>query len=183
MKYKFLVPGGEFKIVPSTIEIPAGADINLGDVVVQPDVKSDLQPEQIIVDPLKVENGVEMMGGGLSPSSHQVGPPCGLESRGNYQTVEAFLGGKVKTIRAVRVLAGRGSAPAEVRSRIMDVWLGVFGLASCAMMWSEMTRWNLEASVEYEDGSLGTILTDGVHVALQDRKGRVWYIRLWPAAN
>jgi hypothetical protein len=45
-------------------------------------------------------------------------------------------------------------------------------------MWSEMNRWNIKASAEFEDGGHTWIMMDGVHVQVQDREGKYWFIRL-----
>jgi hypothetical protein len=55
--------------------------------------------------------------------------------------------------------------------------------ADAALLWSEMTFFNLLASVEYEDGTHVQLLTDGLHVGLVDRDGRMWFTRLCPAAS
>jgi hypothetical protein len=188
-RYKLSVPGGEFKIVPATLNIDA-RDIEVGDIIVQPDVRNDLKLEQIIVDPGVLKNRSSSLGPILSP------PTIGLEGWrqpivpftsacnvhfDRYRTVEAFLGGKVKTIRVVRFAGSSEPKPAEIQSRIMEVWLGVFRDASCGITWSEGVFWNLEASVEYEDGKRGAILIDRwIHLQVLDREGRLWFIRLWP---
>jgi hypothetical protein len=43
--------------------------------------------------------------------------------------------------------------------------------------------WNIRATVEYEDGKKSTMLTDGLHVQVQDREGKYWYMREWPAVD
>src|SRR6266404_9978154 len=169
-KYKLsVVPDGEFKIVPATLDIDA-RDIEVGDIIVQPGVRSDLKLEQIIVDPVVLKNRSSSLGPILSPPT--IGregwrqpvvpftPACDVHFD-RYRTVEAFLGGKVKTIRVVRFAGSSEPKPAEIQSRIMEVWLGVFRDANCGITWSEGVFWNLEASVEYEDGKRGAILIDG----------------------
>jgi hypothetical protein len=198
-KYKLAVPGGLFKILPPTLDVGAGDVAEIGDIVVQPDVTTDLKLEQIIVDPLVIKNNAPrpfIMGSTssslaplaiLSGISNQRPEPlsltCGVHSD-RFQTVEAFLGGKVKAIRVVRFLGSSEATPAEIQSRTMEVWLGVFRSAYCFMAWSEVTFWNLEASVEYEDGTRSSILMDGwIHVQVKDHEGRLWFIRLWPAVD
>jgi hypothetical protein len=45
-------------------------------------------------------------------------------------------------------------------------------------LWAEVTLWNIEASVEYEDGKRALVLTDGWHIEVQDREGKQWFTRL-----
>jgi hypothetical protein len=198
-KYKLAAPGVPFKILPPTIDVGSGDVAEIGDIVVQPDVTTDLKLEQIIVDPLVIKNNVpKPFSLGLTPLSvtplftgreisnqrpEPSSPTCGVHSD-RYQTVQAFLGGKVKAIRVVRFLGSSETKPAEIQSRIMEVWLGVFRSAYCFMAWSEVTSWNLEASVEYEDGKRSSLLMDGwIHVQVKDREGRLWFLRLWPAVD
>jgi hypothetical protein len=196
-KYRFVNPYSAFEIIPAAVDVGAKDDVEVGDIIIQPDVTTDLRLEQIIVDSLLIEKA--------SPSSHGLGaipfplangheaadrqpgsnssdcnPFLGL---GRYQTVEAFVGGKVKAIRVVRFSGPSETKPAEIQSRVMEVWSGVFTYPSCYQAWSELTIWNLEASIEYEDGKRSLIVMDGsVHVAVQDRTGRFWFMRLWPSA-
>jgi hypothetical protein len=198
-KYKLAVPGGQFKVSPSVVEVGPTDDVEIGDIAVQPDVTSDLRLEQIIVDPVVIKAssigmrvtfppGIETWAMSLPDiertSSQPLGsafPLCSVHSD-RYKTVEAFVGGKVKAIRAVRLLGPNESGPAEIQSRIMSAWHGVFRTADCFMEWSELRGWNLEASIEYEDGKRTSMLIDsGIHVQVQDREGRVWFIRLWPS--
>lgn len=197
-KYRFSVPGGAFKILPAAIEVDAGDDIKVGDIAVQPDVRSDLKLEQIVVDPLRIEKGLrrrfspgEMQMPSLAILDHEASnqppalfsPACEVHSD-RYQTVEAFLGGKVKAIRVAGFLGSSEPEVGEIQSRIMEVWSGVFRFASCFQGWSELTFWDLLATVEYEDDTRAAILMDGsTHVQVQDRQGRSWYIRLWPAVD
>lgn len=188
--YRFLVPGGAFTILPATVDCRVGGNIQLGDIVVQPDVTSDLKQAQILVDPRLIQNGPPK--GTMKPIEVPRIPSSGfaqLDSAASferYQTVEAFLGGKVRTIRVVDVRAFPGrshSDAAEIQSRIMEVWLGVFRHADGALPWSEPNCWNLSATVEFVDGSHAAIMTDGTHVQVVDREGRSWFIRLWPSVG
>jgi hypothetical protein len=195
-KYKFVNPYGAFKILPVAVDVGAKDDVEVGDIIVQPDVTSDLKLEQIIVEhyviertsassldmgtiPFPAASEHEAADQQLGPDSPGCNPFLGL---GRYQTVEAFVGGKVKAIRVVRFRGPGETKPAEIQSRVMEVWSGVFIYPSCFQAWSELTIWNLEAYIEYEDGKRGLIVMDGsVHVAVQDRKGQFWFMRLWPS--
>jgi len=43
--------------------------------------------------------------------------------------------------------------------------------------------WNIEASLEYDDGKRATTLMDAIHVEVKDRDGNCGFIRLWPAMD
>lgn len=72
---------------------------------------------------------------------------------------------------------------ADLRKTVLEVWSGAFRSTYCWMMWSEPTRFVIEVSVDYEDGSQASLVTDGWHVQLYDREGKVSFLRLWPAAQ
>ena len=92
---------------------------------------------------------------------------------GTYITVESFVGGEVKVIRVVGY--DPKLMPSQIREEVRKVWLGVFWFAGSSIMWSE---------VEYEDGKRSSILMDGwVHVQVEDREGKYWFIRLSPAVQ
>jgi hypothetical protein len=163
----------------------------------------DLQLEQIIIEPQKPTN--ERMGIPLTPPSpgHVNSrafvelPPCwsgpSLDRRAEweelptvyffdrYLSIESFVGGKVKWIHVVRYDPKLTSV--QIREEVQRVWLGVFWDASSYLGWAEGTIWNIEVSVEYEDGKRSSLITDGVHVRVQDREGKYWFIRLWPAVD
>ena len=90
---------------------------------------------------------------------------------------------KVRAIRVTRVRSDPPLTPAQIKQEVRRVWLGVFWDASCYLGWAEGNFWNIQASVEYEDGERASLLTDGGHVQVQDRQGKYWFIRLWPAVD
>jgi hypothetical protein len=98
-----------------------------------------------------------------------------------YLSVESFVGGKVKAIHVVRVSPDSKLTTTQIREEVRRVWLGVFRATDCHINWDEGTNWNIEASVEYEDGTRTSILMDGFHVEVQDRVGKFWFIRRSPA--
>ena len=96
-------------------------------------------------------------------------------------SAEEFAGGKVKEIRVVRY--DPRLTPDQIKAEVRKVWLGIFQYATCQIEWDEGTLWNVLATVEYEDGRKSSILTDGLHVQVQDREGKYWYMREWPAVD
>jgi hypothetical protein len=161
----------------------------------------DLQLEQIIIEPQKPTN--ERVGIPLTPPSSNPNssalvelPPCwsgpSLDRRAEwealtwvyfdrYLSIESFVGGKVKLIHVIRY--DPRLTPFQTREEVQKVWLGAFHDASSYLGWAEGTIWNIEVSVEYEDGKRSSLLTDGGHVRVQDRQGKYWFIRLWPAVG
>jgi hypothetical protein len=102
-------------------------------------------------------------------------------------TVGDFVSGKVKSIRVLRTARLRpGTTPPtadETRQKLKRVWRGKFQAAFCHIAWAERTFWSIEAVVEFEDGKRSTLITDGVHVAVQDHNGTSAFFRLFPAAQ
>ena len=161
----------------------------------------DLQLEQIIIEPQKLTN--ERVGIPLTPPSPDPNsralvelPPCwsgpSLDRReewealtwvyfDRYLSVESFVGGNVKSIHVIRY--DPRLTPFQIREEVQKVWLGAFYGASSYLGWAEGTIWNIEVSVEYEDGKRCSLITDGGHVRVQDREGKYWFIRLWPAVD
>jgi hypothetical protein len=100
-----------------------------------------------------------------------------------YVSVESFVGGRVKSIRVVRSRPDEKLTPVQLREEVRKVWLSRFWHASCGIEWAEANLWNIEAVVEYEDGKQSSILMDAGHVRVQDREGKYWFFRLWPALD
>lgn len=102
-------------------------------------------------------------------------------------TVGEFVGGKVKTLRVLRTAPFRPFAkpPAldEARQKLKRVWQGKFQQFACQIDWAEGTFWSIEALMEFGDGKRSPLITDGVHVALQDHNGNSAFFRLFPAAQ
>ena len=67
--------------------------------------------------------------------------------------------------------------PDQIKDEVRKVWVGIFNYLTCQIEWAEGTFWNIQATVEYEDGRKSSILTDGGHVQVQDREGKYWYMR------
>lgn len=114
----------------------------------------------------------------------------GASCKGGYRylehptTVGDFVGGKVKTIRVVRSAARKSPPTAEeVLKSLRMVWQGKFQVAFCQLPWAEPTNWSIESIMEFEDGKRSALITDGVHVALQNHDGKTWFFRLFPAAQ
>lgn len=170
----------------------------------QPQLVGDLTLDEIVIEPQQPVNGP---GRGIAAPeppatqgpgpNHLVGlPPCwswpSLDNRvdwealpdimfDRYLSIESFIGGKVKLIRVVRY--DPKATPSQIRDGVRKAWFGIFWHATSAITWAEITFWNIEASVEYEDGERSSFLTDGGHVRVQDREGKYWFIRLWPAVD
>jgi hypothetical protein len=161
------------------------------------DLVGDLKPDQIIIEPrndwwsAKMDLPESTYTESVGPGRDVDLPPCwtapSLENRKYWEpwpmimldravSIESFVGGKVKTIR-VRHYDPKLTA-LQIRDEIRKVWLGLFTEAYSSIIWSEMNRWNIKASVECEDGKRTWILTDGIHVQVQDRDGKYWFIRL-----
>jgi hypothetical protein len=163
----------------------------------------ELQLEQIIIEPQKPIServGIPLTQpnpGYVNSSAFVELPPCwsgpSLDRRAEwealqnvyffdrYLSVESFVGGKVKSIHVVRY--DPRLTPFQIREEVQRVWLGVFWTASSFIGWAEGSIWNIDASVEYEDGKRSSLITDGGHVRVQDREGKYWFIRLWPAVD
>ncbi len=96
--------------------------------------------------------------------------------------------GQAKALR-IRVLRYRGApghswpATQEVRAVVLRVWQARFTSADCNIGWAEASLWSVDAAIDYDDGRVGALLTDGSHVRLQDSAGHVWFLRLLPAAQ
>jgi hypothetical protein len=161
----------------------------------------DLQLEQIIIEPQKPNSErVGIPPTPLSPDGNSSAlvelPQCwsgpSLDRRGEwealgwvyfdrYLSIESFVGGKAKSIHVVKY--DPRLTPFQIRGEVQKVWLGMFWDASNYQAWAEVTLWNIEASVEYEDGKRSSLVTDGSHVRVQDPEGKYWFIRLWPAVD
>lgn len=173
--------------------------------VSQPQLIGDFKLEQIVVEPQALAYdpyaGIRSPLPHVSPNAVSSGivelQPCwsgpSLERRAeweafpmvsfdHYLSVESFVGGKVKSIRVVRYDPKLN--PVQLKEEVRKVWLGVFWFAAASIIWQEGNFWNIEAAVEYEDGKRSSILMDGwFHVQVQDREGKYWFIRQWPAVQ
>ncbi|MGD0361236.1 MAG: hypothetical protein ABSC93_10230 [Bryobacteraceae bacterium] len=166
-----------------------------------PVLVGDLKLEQIVIEPQQTVDVHRPVPNSpptdFKPVIAVDPPPCGsgpsldrrsewegfpMVSFDRYLTVESFVGGKVKWIRVVHY--DPRLTPPQIRDEVRRVWLGVFWFAAGGIIWSEANLWNLEASVEYEDGKRSSVTMDGgIHVQVQDREGKYWFLRLWPAVQ
>ncbi len=147
---------------------------------------SEVNLPEIVVDSAAVSDYGELR----KAADRLESPSCngGYHFLEHPTTVGDFVSGKVKAIHVVRNLPlrpGRNQprTAEEVRETVRKVWQGKFQVAFCQIAWSEPTFWSLEAVVEFEDGKRSPLITDGVHVALQDYKGNSAFFRLFPAAQ
>jgi hypothetical protein len=94
-----------------------------------------------------------------------------------FVSIESFVGGKVNVIRVISY--DTRLTPSQIRDEVRRVRLGLFCDATSSITWSEGNRWNIKASVEFEDGKHAWIVMDAwIHVQVQDREGKYWFIRL-----
>jgi len=99
-------------------------------------------------------------------------------------SLETIAGAKVKRIVIAHIDPSKTPIwPEQIQDTVERVWTGTFQTRSCHILWAEATFWTLQADLEFEDGSVGLLLTDGHHVALRDRNGNNWFLRLLPAAQ
>ena len=102
---------------------------------------------------------------------------------GSWVSIEDFVGGRVNVIHVSHVTADSHLTPEQIKEQVRKVWLGSFRSISTSIMWSEGNPWNIEATVEFDDGKPTSISMDtSGHVQVQDRQGKYWFLRLWPAA-
>jgi len=112
------------------------------------------------------------------------GSTCSNSPSSKPLTVADLAGGKVKTIRVVRVQRLSTAPKAKELKRVLQkVWQGRVDGAACGIEWSEVSFWSIETVLKFQDGKRGSLITDGSHIALQDHDGRVWFTRLLPAAK
>ena len=144
--------------------------------------KSKTASPTILVDSIIVSDYAELAG--KVKTLEVVSCDGGLRSLDHPTTVGEFVGGKVKTIRVLHSAPRRNPPTAEeVRIGLRKVWQGKFQVCFCQIAWSEPTRWTIESVLEFEEGKRSALITDGVHVALQDHDSKNWFFRLFPAAQ
>jgi len=163
------------------------------------DLVADLKPEQIVIEPQKAVDG----GSGSFPhfSPVQPAPPSSkaanltqclyapsLDRRTEWEafpmvnfsrplSIGSLVGGRVKLIRVVHY--NPTLSPFQIREEVRKVWVSKFREVTTVVMWSEGSPWNIEGSIEYEDGKRSSILMDGwIHIRVQDRQGKYWLIRM-----
>ncbi len=115
-------------------------------------------------------------------------PGCNGAYRTSQRDVslQELAGHPVKTIRvtAYRLNANTPSQKqTDIRQQVLEVWSGKFRTAFCQIAWAEKTNWSINATVEFDDGKRGSLLTDGWHVRLLDHDGKFRFLRLLPAAQ
>lgn len=162
------------------------------------DLVADLTPEQIVTEPQKA---VDRGSASFPHFSPVPTPPSSkaatltqclfapsLDRRAEWKSfpivsfnrplsIELFVGGSVKLIRVVHY--DPRLSPSQIREEVRRVWLSKFRDATTIITWSEGSPWNIEGSIEYEDGKQSSILMDGrIHVRVQDREGTYWFIRM-----
>jgi hypothetical protein len=106
----------------------------------------------------------------------------------NDVTIKNFVGGNVKRIRVTHYRSPSGPkasqpTPSELQQEVRNIWLGTFHHATCQIIWAEGALWNIRGIVEHDDGKRSSLMSDGLHVEVQDRNGKFWFIRLRPAVD
>ena len=84
---------------------------------------------------------------------------CGTATESTSLTTADLAGGKVKTIRVLRVV--RWNKPPEsdqIKSTLLNVWLGHVQGADCGILWSEGSWWSIESALEFQDGKRGLLI-------------------------
>jgi len=194
-----LVCAAAAAVQAQTVTCPPATDFRIPKAPASAPMAGALKLDQIMIEPQPPSRDSVLRSLPLLPPKEHAGevPPCwsvaSLDRRSaweglhlvqfdHYLSVETFVGGKVKTIRVVRY--DPKLKPEQIRDEVRRVWLGVFWTAEDSIGWAEGNEWNIQASVEYEDGERTAILMDGwVHVQVEDREGKYWFIRLWPAVD
>jgi hypothetical protein len=115
-------------------------------------------------------------------------PDCNHNSPSPYLESPMRLGdslkGRVKTIRVIGFAPmGDTTRFSKLKETVLSVWEGQFRSRNCLPQWAEMGGWFVEARLEFEDGKSGILISDGVHVVMQDHDGMTWYLRLLPAGQ
>jgi len=131
-------------------------------------------------DPETTRRALEKQVRTFSDTCDPNGPGRGFRRWSVPRSVADSMGGRVKTIRVLRFATPANISPRDV---VRKVWNGKFETSTCYVDWAEMTFWTLEARVEFQDGRQGLLITDGMHVVLQDHDGMTWFLRLLPAAQ
>ena len=139
-----------------------------------------LKPEQIIVEPKVLAENSDLVVFDMDRHTEYI---FAFEPD---VSVARFCGGRVKSIRVARLhhrfwRPGGVASLDEIRAQVLKVWHGTFSYASPRIDWGEGNEWNIEAAIEYEDGSSRSLVTDGMHVEMESQNGRHWFLRLRPA--
>jgi hypothetical protein len=101
----------------------------------------------------------------------------------NPITVAEFAGTpKVKSIRVLHYARLNPPLdPKDLQKTLRRVWeSSLYETPSCGIVWSEVTFWSIEASLDFDDGKQGLLITDGSHIALRDHDSHTWFFRLPP---
>ena len=186
---------------------PAPVEATTQSYKAEPDLVGDLTLNQIVIDAPPPTNRDPPTLTPPQPSSESLkadadaeDPQCwfglaSLANRADWQhlsnvnltnwvSVEAFVGGRVNAIHVIHLSSSSRLTPDEIREQVRRVWLGSFRDAATSIGWSEGNPWNIEARVEFDDGKQASIWTDSSgHVQFQDREGKYWFVRLYPAAQ
>lgn len=182
-------PTSDFAIPKAPATAPMTGKLRLDQILIEPqqtpsDGKSFWSMEAPKPPPYKYVEPPRCWSGFSSADRRAEWEGVGVDSLmfDRYLSIEEFMGGQVKSIHVLQ--HAPALTPEQIREEVRKVWLGLFWNAASSIMWSEENRWNIAASVEFEDGRRTSLVLDaGVHVQVEDRAGHYWYLRLWPAVG
>ena len=171
-----VIPGTHAQLIPKPSLVPRDGKIEANQIVEDKSRK----PLALNVKPQLLGSDV-----GCPPSIAKMS-----SNAGEANTVPYFLppinvataaGADVRRIIVDRWEGGHQTW-ADVVRKVQKVWAGRFD--SGYDLWSEVTVWNVSATIEFENKEeRGCLRTDGVHVSLRDVNGVAWRLRLLPAAR
>ena len=100
--------------------------------------------------------------------------PTGLRS--------LFPDRQIRRITVIRYVAGWDAQTQEVvRRKLFELTRRELEPPMSQILWSEMTTWSIQATMEFSEGSIVQILTDGSHTCVIDEAGKPWFFRISPA--
>lgn len=103
---------------------------------------------------------------------------------GKHTTVGEIVGGKVVKIRVVRFASSVTTKKADqIPTVLRQVWEGQAEEPACYIAWDEAPLWSIEAVLEFDDGKRSLLVTDGLHVAVQDHEGHSNFMRMMPKGH
>jgi len=100
--------------------------------------------------------------------------PTGLQS--------LFPDRQIRRIAVVKYVSGwDAQTPEVVRRKLFELTRRELESPMSQIGWSEMTTWTIQATMEFSEGPMVQILTDGSHTCVIDEAGKPWFFRISPA--